>query len=192
MKNKLLTVSVVTALLLTISSIGIAQRRKTTNHSRSKVDGWYVLVSPDGDFTLSFPEKPNREPDVPGPASPIQTYSLYTDWPDNRMLFHINFQNVSDPNDTWNKDYEQHLLAKDRDEKRRVIRTRYIGTNGFEAEIWDSSSDTGDSLNYIRQTIMRKGRVYTLACSSEIYGRPVNKSLCRRFFGSLHFIPSRK
>lgn len=192
MKSKPLTVFIAITVLLTSSLIGIAQKGKTTNHSRSRIGRWYVFVSPDGDFTLSFPERPSQEPDAAGPGSAIRTYSLYTEGPD-RMLFHINFQDTpGDPNtplqNAWNKDYENHLLSKDREEKRRVIGTRHIGTNGFEAEIWDSSSNTGDSLNYIRQTIMRTGRVYTLLCGSEIYGRPMNKSICRRFLDSMRFI----
>lgn len=80
------------------------------------------------------------------------------------------------------------LLSNDRKSKRRVVHTRRIGKNGFEAEIWDSSSGSGESINYVRQTILRRGRIYTLLCGSETYGRRVEKSTCRQFFDSMHFL----
>lgn len=109
------------------------------------------------------------------------------------MRFSINFQrSFAEPNphlaNEWNDDYEEGLLAMDRKNKRHVVNTRRIGKNGFEAEIWDSSSESGESINYIRQTILRKGRIYTLLCGSRIYGRSIDKSICRRFFNSMRFI----
>lgn len=195
MKVRLPTVALLAVALLISASIGSAQKRKNIKRPDAKMNRWYTLVGPDGDFTLSFPERPIKEPDATGSGSAITIYTLYTEAAGNRMMFHINFQDTSgDPDakiaNEWNEGYEQGLLTKDREEKRRVVHTRRIGKNGFEAEIWDSSSDTGDSLNLIRETFLRKGRIYTLVCSSEIYGRPVNKSFCRRFFGSFRLIPS--
>jgi hypothetical protein len=196
MKIRILTTALLAAAILVQPAIGSAQKRKTIKQTRTKIDRWYTFVSPDGDFTLSFPQKPSREPDGTGPASPIRVYALYTEAAGNQMMFHINFQDTSgDPDakihNEWDEEYERAALAKDRDQKRHIVNTRRIGKNGFEKEIWDSSSSTGDSLNMVIQTILRKGRIYTLACSSEIYGRPVNKSICRRFFNSLHFIPDK-
>jgi hypothetical protein len=109
------------------------------------------------------------------------------------MHFSINSQgSFADPNprlaNEWNDYYERGILSTDRKNKRRVVNTRRIGKNGFEAEIWDSSSDSGESINYIRQTILRQGRIYTLLCGSEIYGRRVDKPTCRQFFNSMNFI----
>lgn len=193
MRVRIITPAILTVALLVSASTGSAQKQKRAKQPPPRTNAWYTFVSPDGDFILSFPEKPTREPDGSGPASPIMIYSLYTTAAGNSMMFHINFQNTSgDPgakiHNEWDDGYEEALLAKDREEKRHVVYTRRIGKNRFEAEIWDSSSDVG-SLNILRQTILRKGRIYTLACSSEIYGRPVNKSICRRFLDSMHFIP---
>jgi hypothetical protein len=129
------------------------------------IDGWYVFISPDGDFTLSFPEKPIREPDGQGP----------------RTLTGPSWGLANE----WNDGYEQELLRKDREDNHRVVRTQRIGRNTFEVEIWDAGNDTGESINYIRRTIVRRARIYTLLCGSEIYGRRVNKSICRRFFASM-------
>jgi hypothetical protein len=190
MKLRILTIALLTSLLLIQPSTGTAQKGKRNRHAQTRIDRWYVFVSPDGDFTLSFPEKPNLEADASGPVTPITSYGLYTE---NRMRFSINFTEVpGDPNsrlaNEWNDGVEQELLSKDREEKRRVVHTQRIGKNIFEAEIWDSGTDTGESINYIRQTIVRHGRIYTLLCGSEIYGRPMNKSICRRFFSSMQFI----
>jgi len=190
MKFRILTSALLISLLIFQPSGGIAQKGKRSKQTRTRADRWYVLVSPDGDFTLSFPDTPNREADAAGPITPITTYGLHTK---NRMRFSVNFQGLSanpDPHlaNEWNDQYEQRSLANDRENKRRVVHTQRIGKNIFEAEIWDSSSDSGESINYIRQSIIQHARIYTLLCGSEIYGRPVDKSICRRFFNSMHFI----
>ncbi|SRR5258707_9434271 len=190
MKLRILTTALLTGILLIQPSIGTAQKGKRNKHVPAQIDRWYVFVSPDGDFTLSFPDKPNREADEPGPVTAFKSYGLYTQ---NRMRFSINFTQLSsDPNSSvtneWNDGLEQSLLKEDRENKRRVVHTQRIGKNIFEAEIWDLDSDTGESINYVRQTILRRGRIYTLLCGSEIYGRPMNKSICRRFLNSMHFI----
>jgi len=191
MKLRILTTALLTGILLIQPSIGTAQKGKRRKHAPAQINRWYVLVGPDGDFTLSFPDRPNREADEPGPVTMYKTYGLYTQ---NQMRFSITFTEVpGDPNsrlaNEWNGGVEQELLSKDRQEKRRVVHTQRIGKNIFEAEIWDSGTDTGESINYIRQTIVRHGRIYTLLCGSEIYGRKLDKSICRRFFNSMHFIP---
>jgi hypothetical protein len=168
----------------------LAQRPTKSTQRVAGIDRWYVFVSPDGDFRLSFPQRPSQEPDERGPATPIRSYGLNTQ---NGIRFSINSQgSFGEPNprlaNEWNDYYEQGLLSTDRKNKRRVVNTRRIGENGFEAEVWDSSSESGESINYIRQTILRQGRIYTLLCGSAIYGRRADKSVCRRFFSSMHFI----
>ena len=192
MQARLLTAALLAALLIQTPSV-TAQKRRTTKPSQNPTNQWYVFVSPDGDFRISFPEKPNREPDEDGPVTTIQSYGLYTQ---TGMRFSVNSQGSSgDPNsrlnNEWDDEYEKALLAKYREDNLRVVNTRRIGKNTFEAEIWDSSSDksqTGQSINYIMRTILRQRRIYTLLCGSEIYGRPLNQPTCRRFFDSLSFI----
>jgi hypothetical protein len=192
MKLRVLAPTLVSLLLFQplIGKGTFAQRAKRTRQTRSRVQPWYVFVSPDGDFTLSFPGKPSREADEPGPNSPVKTYGLYTE---NSMRFSVNFQNgFGDPNsrlaNEWNDHYEQELLASHRRNRLNVVHTRRIEKNGFEVEIWDSrNSDSGESINYLIQTILRQGRIYTLLCGSEIYGRRVDKAICSQFFSSLQF-----
>ena len=190
MKVRILTAALLTAAILVQPSIASAQNRKSIKQSRAQTDRWYVLVGPDGDFTLSFPEKPNREADETGPDCVFKSYGLYTQ---NGMRFSVNFSQLPiDPNlpsaNQWTDEVERSLLADDRENKRHVVSSRRLGKNTFEAEIWDASNNTGESLNYVRQTIFRRGKVYTLLCGSEILGRRVDKSICRRFFNSMHFI----
>src|SRR5437879_11414407 len=92
MKLRVLIMALLTALLLVQSSTATAQKRKRTGHTRTRVDRWYVFISPDGDFTLSFPDKPNREADATGPVTPITNYGLYTE---NGMRFSVNFQGMN-------------------------------------------------------------------------------------------------
>jgi hypothetical protein len=193
MKLRILTPTLLVSLLLVQPLAGdhtFAQRAKRTKQARSQIQTWYVFVSPEGDFTLSFPRKPSREADEPGPNSPVKSYGLYTQ---NGMRFSVNSQAGSgDPNsplaNEWNDRYEQSLLSSYRENKRRVIHSQRIAKNGFEAEIWDSSADNGESINYVIQTILRRGRIYTLLCGSEVYGQKVSKSICRKFFSSMQFI----
>jgi len=191
MKVKILTIALLSTIILISAPVSLTQNRKRAKQSH-KVDRWYTMVGPNGDFTISFPEKPTREPDRDGSVTPIRIYGLYTNDPNNPMYYTINFQNLPDPSlgNEWNDIYERGILTKDNEEKRHVVSKRRIGKNTFETEVWDSSSDNGD-LNYMRQTIIRRGSVYTLLCSSEVYGRKVEKSLCRRFFDSLHFVDSK-
>jgi len=194
MKVKILSFALILSFLAISASVRdsvLAQRTTKNRHRVAGIDRWYVFVSPHGDFTLSFPEKPNREADESGPDSVFKSYGLYTQ---NGMRFSVNFSQLPmDPNlpsaNQWTDEVERSLLADDRENKRRLVSSRRIGKNTFEAEIWDASNSTGESLNYLRQTIFRRGRVYTLLCGSEILGRRVDKSICRRFFNSMHFIP---
>jgi hypothetical protein len=100
MKLRILTTAVLTFAILIHASIGSAQKRKNTKQPRAKTNRWHIFVSPDGDFTSSFPEKPSRESDGTGPASPITIYSLYKVAAGNSMMFHINFRARSGDPDT--------------------------------------------------------------------------------------------
>jgi hypothetical protein len=189
-KLRIFTIALASLVLASLCGAAFAQRTRTRKHNITAVDRWYVLVSPDGDFTLSFPKKPNREADGQGPRTPIKSYGLYTE---NQMRFSINFQSLAEgPNwslaNEWNDRYEKAQLIKDRENNRRVVHTQLIDKHTFEAEVWDAGTDTGESINYLRRTIVRRARLYTLLCGSEIYGRKVDKGTCRRFFNSMRFL----
>ena len=149
MKLRILTTALLTGILLIQPPIGTPQKGKRSRHAPTQIDRWYVFVSPDGDFTLSFPDKPNREADEPGPDSVFKSYGLYTQ---SGMRFSVNFSQLPmDPNlpsaNQWTDEVERSLLADDRENKRHLVSSRRIGKNTFEAEIWDASNNTGESLN---------------------------------------------
>jgi len=192
-KLRIFTIALASLVLASLYGGAFAQRTRTRKHNIATVDRWYVFFSPDGDFTLSFPQKPNREPDGQGPRTPINSYGLYTE---NRMRFSINVQGLAEGPiwslaNEWNDGYAQEQLTRDRENNRRVVHTKRIDKHTFEAEIWDAGTDTGESINYIRRTIVRRARMYTLLCGSEIYGRKVNKSICRRFFDSMRYLENK-
>ncbi|HEV7683670.1 MAG TPA: hypothetical protein VGO68_16195, partial [Pyrinomonadaceae bacterium] len=79
-----------------VSDSVLAQRAAKNKQRVVAIDPWYVFVSPEGDFTLSFPQRPNQEPDEPGPRTPIRSYALQTQ---NGMRFSINSQgSFAEPN----------------------------------------------------------------------------------------------
>lgn len=112
------------------------------------------------------------------------------------MRFSVNFQSIAEgPSwrlaNEWNDGYEQEQLKSDRENNRRIVRTQRIDKHTFEAEVWDAGTDAGESTNYVRRTIVGRARIYTLLCGSEIYGRKVSRSICRRFFNSMHFLDNK-
>lgn len=190
MKLRIFTIALTGLVLAPLYGDSFAQQTSTRRQNIATADRWYVFVSPDGDFTLSFPEKPIREPDGQGPRTPIKSFGLYTE---NRMRFSINFQGLAEGPiwnlaNEWNDGYAREQLARDRENNRRVVHTQRIDKHTFDAEIWDAGTDTGESINYIRRTIVRRARMYILLCGSEIYGRKVDKGTCRRFFNSMRFV----
>jgi hypothetical protein len=99
MKVRFLTLALICSLPIIntfVCDSVLAQRPARNRQSVSGTDRWYVFVSPDGDFTLSFPQRPNQEPDQPGPKTAIRSYVLQTQ---NGMRFSINSQgSFAEPN----------------------------------------------------------------------------------------------
>ena len=190
MKLRIFTIALASVVMASLYAGAFAQRARKSKHNVAVVDRWYVLVSPDADFMLSFPQKPIRELDEQGPNSPIKSYALNTE---SGMRFSINFQGAAQGPiwslaNEWNDGYEQEQLKSDHENKRRVVHAQRIDKHTFEAEIWDAGTDTGESINYVRRTIVRKARIYILLCGSSTYGRKVHKGTCRRFFNSMRFL----
>lgn len=112
MKVRYLTLALIFSFLITNTSIchsAMAQRPAKNKQRVSGVDRWYVFVSPDGDFTLSFPKRPKQEPDAPGPVTPIKSYGVSIH---KGMRFSINSQGsfgVPNPQlaNEWNDRYEK-------------------------------------------------------------------------------------
>lgn len=87
---------------------------------------------------------------------------------------------------------EQLASEADRKDGLRVVQTHRVERNIVETERWQTVPETGANINYLRRSILRRARVYTLACGSVINGKEVDKSICQRFFSSLRFAKNRR
>jgi hypothetical protein len=181
--------SAVTALAVQSKQGAINKAGMTARHP-AVPKKWFIFTSPDGDFRLQFPAKPNAEAASEGPVTLIRTFSLTTA---EGMSFSINFQDKGgDPqaseNNEWGRDFEEATSEADRKSGRRVVQIHRLAKNTVEAELWQPVADSGANINYLRRSILRRGRVYTLSCGSILNRRPVDKTICLRFFTSMRFI----
>jgi hypothetical protein len=173
----------------TLTHAALAQRQnRTKRYVRRVSDKWYKFTGPDGDFTLSLPAKPTREPDGQGPTTVIRAYGLTTQ---TGMQFSVVFQDVGGnpsarSNNEWGAGQEQQVAAAARNNGERVIQIHRLSKNVIELELRQLVPQTGVDLNYLRRDILRRGRTYTLGCGS-VNGNDMNKSICRRFFESMRF-----
>lgn len=178
-----------------LAGLVYAQTRASTSTKRRwrnrkpRVELWYVFKSPDGDFTLQFPTKPDVQDVSEGPITLIRYYDVTTK---DGTTFSINFHDIGgDPrareNNEWNRDIEAIVSAADRAQNRQIVQTHRIGKSIIDAEIWQTETDSGVHLNYLRRSILRRGRVYTLGCGPVINNKKVDKPLCQKFFSSMRF-----
>lgn len=151
---------------------------------------WYVFKSPDGDFSLEFPAKPRQLINGQGPVTIIQQFDLFLE---GGHWFSINFQDLGgDPetpaNNEWSEDMERENSAADRAEGRRIVHIHRISRSIIDAEILQTLPNSETNSRYLRRSIIRRARVYSLACGSLVNDQPINNELCQKFFGSLHFM----
>lgn len=193
MKLRILTTVLVTSLSLIQPSVGNGQKRKESKQAKPATERWYVFASPDGDFTLSFPQKPSLKDVGPGPLTDVRELEFIT--PEG-MRFSANFHDVGgDPNATesnrWMPQLEQVLSDFDRSQGLRVVQMHRVTPNTVEAEVWQPVPETNSTINYLRRSIIRHARVYTLACGWLVNEKPVaNSAVCRRFFDSMRLTKS--
>lgn len=168
-----------------------AQRpRPVRRNVQPAANKWHTFTSPDEDFTLEFPREPKREREEQGPVTLIRTYSLITG---DGMRFSVNFQDVGgDPRSRLSNEFapghEGEVSAAARRDGRRMVQIHRLAKNIIEMEYLITVEETNADVNYLERTILRRGRVYSLACGSVVDGREVNKSICRKFFNSMRFL----
>lgn len=168
--------------------------RREKGSPRTRLHKWYTLKSPDGEFTLEFPLKPSPEIGGQGPLTIIRSFSVTLN---EATRFSINLQDIGgDPNalenNTWGPDLERLTSTADREDGRRVIQVHRIATNIVEAEILQTVAKSGNSIRYLRRSILRRARVYTLVCGSVVDDREIDRKPCDKFFNSLRFISESK
>lgn len=157
--------------------------------SRRRADDWLTFRGPDGDFTLKFPQKPKLQEVAQGPATLIRSYAVTTQ---DGINFSINFHDIGgDPrsreNNEWSRELEEIMAAADRNQNIKVIQTHRLAKNVIEAEVLQALAESGSNINYLRRSILRRARVYTLACGPVINNKKVDRPLCERFFNSIRF-----
>jgi hypothetical protein len=193
MKKRLAVILIIFISLWDLTSVrhlAVAQGQRGSHPDTASAAGqWYTFASPDGDFTLAFPRKPSREQDGQGPVTLIRTYSVTTE---SGMYFSVNFQDIGgDPrarrNNKHDSGAEEMMADAARSRGERVIQIHRIAKNIIEMELWQTSQQTGDNINYLTRNILHRGRVYNLGCGSVVNNQEVNKTTCRRFFNSMRF-----
>lgn len=174
------------------SALMTAQDRDTkleTKNSSAPTGIWYTFKGPDGDFTLSFPGKPIQGEVSAGPLTDIREFRFTTT---EGMSFAINFHDIggdlrSVENNEWGRTLEQALSDFDRSQGMRVVQIHRVAKNSVEAELWQHVPETSSTINYLRRSIIRRARVYTLSCGWLVNAKEVDKPTCRRFFNSFRF-----
>jgi hypothetical protein len=163
--------------------------------SGARATRWFTFKGPDGDFTLSFPGRPGPGQQVDqGTITIVRAFGLTTV---GGSHYSVNFNDIGgDPNarenNEWAKNTEELLAAADRKAGSRVVQIHRLEKNVIETELLESDPGTGAEINYLRRSILRGARVYTLACGSVINGKAVNKPTCQKFFSSLRFTPTKR
>ena len=176
-----------------VSSQTIQPRTRSKSHdAQTTSKKWYRFHGPDGEFTLLFPGKPRVEDSVPGPFTDIRGYRFTTG---EGMTFALNLLDIGgDPNATnnnrWNEELERALSEADRKQSLRVIQMRRLTKNTTEFELWQEVPETNSHINYLRRSVIRRSRVYTLSCGWLIDRKRVDRAICHRFFDSLRFTPT--
>jgi len=177
------------AVLLHAQARASTSTKPKAKNRKPRADQWYVFKSPDSDFTLQFPRKPDVQDVSEGPITLIRYYDVTTV---DGTTFSINFHDIGgDPhareNNEWSRDLEQTVSDADRAQNRQIVQTHRIGKNIVEAEILQTEN-SGVRLNYLRRSILRGGRVFTLGCGPAISNKKVDRPLCERYFNSMRFI----
>ncbi|HEX8708804.1 MAG TPA: hypothetical protein VF723_11220 [Pyrinomonadaceae bacterium] len=196
--NKLSRLSLV--LLLLISVIA-AQGQSTSVKSRKpepRQKGqiasqapakWYTFTSPDEDFTLTFPVKPTRLPDVQTESAIVRHYGAET----TDIYFDLNFQDLLVPADdpaysTFGPRYEITRAQNVSRDGSRVIGHRRVAANVSDMERWQAPGQRDRYIHLLTRSIVHNGRLYLLGCSARPFNQEVDKKVCRRFFNSFRII----
>lgn len=176
---------------------GKAATRKSAPQQRSRVPGqqasarWYVFTSPDEDFTLEFPVKPTRLPDVQTESAVVRHYGTET----ADVYFDLNFQDVlvsaDDPAyGTFGPQYEMTRAQNVSKDGSRVIGYRRVAQNISDMERWQATGQGDRYIHLLTRSIIHNGRLYLLGCSARPFNQEVDKGVCRRFFNSFRIISS--
>ena len=161
-------------------------RKPTPQQAAAK---WYTFNSPDEDFTLAFPVKPARLPDVQTESAIVRHYGAET----RDIYLDLNFQDLlvpaGDPAySTFGPRYEITRAQNVGRDGSRVIGYRRVAANVSDMERWQATDQQDRYIHLLTRSIVYNGRLYLLGCSARPFNQEVDKKVCRRFFNSFRII----
>lgn len=170
------------------------EKSEVSNTALTATDQWKTLTSPDKDFTVDFPAKPDRD-EFRGKTSfgkagrLIRRYFVYTD---SQMLA-ISFQDLEyAPNSQFANSvassYEQKIKEVAKRDGWKIVRIQRLSNSVAETEAWDRAGASGGYVHAISRTVVRNGQAYDLQCRSVFIGLEVDRGICSRFFNSFHVV----
>ncbi len=150
---------------------------------------WYAITGPEKDFTLEFPTQPRRDNDLIDHGVLVRGYS----WSSGYVWFSMTFNdtgvapNSRDGNE-FAEDFVLMQMRHAQEDGEGVIHARLLSKNVFEKEKWFPSKQTKLYFHGIERTVLHKGQLYGMLCSSLISGQEVNAQICHRFLNSFRLI----
>jgi hypothetical protein len=164
-------------------------QRPSTTHAANN-DDWYILTSPDKDFIIEFPAKPERNSDNEAPSGTSRNYLLTKD----SVLYQFSYVDTGfDPTDydanQFPPRFGQELIEHAKENGLTVLRWQLLRINVFEYEVLSPrKGDRTQIMHWIERHIIRYGRQYTLSCGSAVPNQKVDARICHRFFESFRVI----
>src|SRR5918911_1265543 len=116
---------------------------------------WFSFTSPDEDFTLEFPVKPTRLPDVQTESAIVRHYGAET----TDIYFDLNFQDLvvpaGDPaSNTFGPQYEIMRAQNVRRDGSRVVGYRRVAANISDMERWQATSQRDRYIHLLTRSIV--------------------------------------
>lgn len=151
---------------------------------------WYILTSPDKDFLIEFPIKPEREADSEAPSGITRSYVLVKD----SVLYQFYYVDTGlNPADYdanhLPQNFGRELVEHAKKKGSTVIRSQLLRINVFEYEVVSPRKGNRNlMLHWVERHVIRYGRQYTLSCGSSVPNQKVDVRICRRFFESFRVV----
>lgn len=167
------------------------QRTPRVTSATTATGRWYVFTSPDKDFVIEFPSKPQRLADDEAPSGTSRNYISVN----HPTMFHFFYVDTGfDPGDRESNQlppkFSQEMVEDAmRERKSTVLRSQLLHINIYELEVLTPrKGDKNLMIHSIERYVIRYGRQYTLACSSIVLNERVDAAMCQRYFDSFRVV----
>jgi hypothetical protein len=200
-----MTINIVRFLIFTfiiVNSASAQSRNRQPQQSRApqadspaKINKrWFNLISPDEDFVIEFPARPEREADSEATSGAVRHYVLQRP----AIIFQLSYVDSGfEPNDRESNQFppkfSQEMIEHAKHAGADVLRSQLLRINVYELEImYPRKDDRNLLLHSVERYLIRYGRQYTLTCASIIPNRKVDERICHRFFNSFRILNAPK